>query len=118
MKQLLFVFTLCLLVACNKEKEEDKGKIFEMTIASKTVKGIEPTGNVELDYLVAKWDKYTEWKVFAPYNTIRGFDYTEGYEYLLLVKEITIRNPPMDHRGAVYSLIEMISKTEKESDIP
>ena len=114
MKHLLFVLILCLLAACNKEKE----KIFEMTIASKTVKRVEPTGGVELDYLLAKWGKYIEWTVFAPYSAIRGFEYIEGYEYLLLVKETHIKNPPMDHRGVEYSLIEIISITKTESDIP
>ena len=110
MKQLFLVLTICLLAACNKEKET----IFEMTIASKTVRGIEPTGNVERDYLLAKWRQYTEWTTFAP--QIQGFDYVEGYEYVLLVKEVHLENPPMDHYGAEYSLIELISMTEKESD--
>ena len=112
MKHLLFVLTLCLFAACNKEKEN----IFEMTIASKMVKEIEPTGNVKRDYLLAKWGKYADWTIFAP--RIFGFEYIEGYEYLLLVKETPIKNPPMDHYGADYSLIEVISMKETESDIP
>jgi len=112
MKHLLFVLTLCLFVACNKEK----AIIFEMTIASKTIKGIEPTGNAERDYFLVKWGEYTEWKTFG--SRIHGFDYQEGYEYLLLVKRTPIKNPPMDHSGVEFSLIEIISMTNTESNIP
>jgi len=112
MKNTLFVLTLCLLVACSKEKDN----IFVMVIASKMVKAVEPTGNVERDYFLAKWDRYVEWTLFD--SRIHGFEYKEGYEYLLLVREKPLKNPPMDHYGAYYYLIDILSITEIESDIP
>ena len=113
-KLLVFIilfFTIAFM-ACNKEKES----FLIMTIASRMVKGVEPTGNAERDYMLVKYEKSAEWEMFSP--RIYGFNYVEGYEYMLLVKKVTIKNPPMDHYGATYMLLEVISVIEKESDIP
>ncbi len=45
------------------------------------------------------------------YQPIEGFDYEEGYEYEIVVKEEKVENPPADGSSVKYSLVEVVSKT-------
>ena len=45
------------------------------------------------------------------YQTIDGFDYEEGYEYEIVVKEEKVENPPADGSSIKYTLVEVVSKT-------
>ncbi|MCE5227411.1 MAG: DUF4377 domain-containing protein [Porphyromonadaceae bacterium] len=45
-----------------------------------------------------------------------GFEYTEGYEYVLKVLVDPIENPPQDSSSARYTLLEIISKEKKDSE--
>lgn len=46
--------------------------------------------------------------------TIEGFEFEEGYECKLLVKESKYKNPPTDCRNQWYKLEKVISKTKVE----
>ncbi len=57
------------------------------------------------------------WKLFG--NEIESFDYVEGYEYEIVVKiDLITGEIPQDASIFKYSLIEIISKEQKESDVP
>lgn len=47
------------------------------------------------------------------YDPIEGFEYEQGYEYVIEVKIEHIENPPADGSSLKYSLIRVISKTKK-----
>ncbi len=48
-----------------------------------------------------------EWVFF--YDEIIGFNWEAGYEYELLVKATSVKNPPLDRSSMIYELIEIIS---------
>ncbi len=56
-----------------------------------------------------------DWTTF--YDQIEGFDYEEGYEYLLNVKIKTIKNPPADGSSLKYTLVEVFEKKKTEKPI-
>ncbi|MDR0660383.1 MAG: DUF4377 domain-containing protein [Prevotellaceae bacterium] len=50
------------------------------------------------------------------YSEIEGFDYEEGYEYELDIKEVEVKDPPADASSVRYVLANEISKTPKTSE--
>ncbi len=56
-----------------------------------------------------------EWTTF--YDQIEGFEYEEGYEYLLNVKIKIIKNPPADGSNLEYTLVEVFEKKKTEKQI-
>lgn len=46
--------------------------------------------------------------------TIEGFEFEEGYECKLIVKESSYKNPPTDFRNQWYELVKVVSKTKVE----
>ncbi len=56
-----------------------------------------------------------DWTNF--YGNIEGFDYEEGYEYLLNVKVEEIKNPPADAPSFKYILVEVFEKTKTVEQI-
>ena len=50
------------------------------------------------------------WEYFYFQNSIKGFDYQEGFIYTLEVLEEKVKNPPMDGSSINYTLIEVLSK--------
>ena len=46
--------------------------------------------------------------------TIEGFEFEEGYECKLVVKESKYKNPPTDFRNQWYKLEKVLSKTRVE----
>lgn len=45
------------------------------------------------------------------YGQIEGFEYEEGYEYKLVVREEKIENPPADAPDFKWTLVEVVSKS-------
>ena len=60
------------------------------------------------DKIVDNWTNF--------YGNIEGFDYEEGYEYLLNVKVEEIKNPPADAPSFKYILVEVFEKTKVGKD--
>nr|WP_129730126.1 DUF4377 domain-containing protein [Parabacteroides goldsteinii] len=103
---LVFVFTLS-LTGCSKDDITTE----QLTIASETRIGMaEGPRNC---YLV-KNENNKNWEFM--YNSINGFEYEAGYEYVIEVKIENIKNPPADASSVKYSLIKIISKTKKNSE--
>lgn len=70
------------------------------------------TGVGKMDCMLIKTDKGQEnWQFF--YNQIEGFDYEEGYEYELLIKETKIDNPPADASSIKYTLVKVVMKRKQ-----
>ncbi|MBQ7751168.1 MAG: DUF4377 domain-containing protein [Bacteroidales bacterium] len=78
------------------------------TVASKSF-----VSNTGKTVLLIKRDQSTVWRTFS--NPIEGFEYEEGYEYVILV---SVPDPRKESEGT-YSLIKQISKAKRESkEIP
>jgi heat shock protein HslJ len=50
-----------------------------------------------------------EYRLF--YSSIEGFEYEEGYEYQLVVREEPVANPPADAPNFTWTLVSVVSKT-------
>lgn len=64
------------------------------------------------------WVKYQgedQWQLF--YEQIEGFDFEEGYQYVLKVKRTQKKHVPTDASAYVYRLIKTISKEKVEAGI-
>ncbi len=46
-------------------------------------------------------------------DPIDGFDYQEGYKYIITVRVETVEDPPADASSEKYSLVEIISKVKE-----
>lgn len=64
--------------------------------------------------LLVKEHKNQKWTLH--YGGIEGFSHQEGYEYILSVKEIEIKEPMMDGLSAKTVLINIIRKEKKQSE--
>jgi hypothetical protein len=110
----LLSFALFILFnSCDKEKTA----IMNLTIASKRFPHEIPEGN-GLCFIV-KYEDAQEWSLF--WYPITGFDYREGYEYVINVTETQVELSPtmMDAMTKNYTLNYIISCVKKESeDIP
>jgi hypothetical protein len=95
---LLFV---CALISCKKERLEDKTLI----VADHKV---DCTGAGPQRCFLIREHESQQWEFF--YNAIEGFDYEEGFEYLIEVKVFKISNPPQDASDRRYVLKRIISK--------
>lgn len=117
MKTSLFYGLLCsllLFASCNTLDNNSNGdKAYEESwvIGSKTV-----INNDGLRNFWVKKNGNPVWERCS--STIENFDYEEGYEYLADIKVTTVTNPPQDGSSLKYSLLRIISKEPKESDVP
>ena len=93
-------------VACTSNKDTVK-----FTIASKTANC---TGEGQQKCMLVKKGNATDWEYF--YSPIEGFNYEEGYEYVLEVKESSVDNPPPGRSSIQYTLIKEVSKIKKTSE--
>lgn len=102
----LLVSVLLFMVACAPKQETVK-----FIIASKTA---DCTGEGKQKCMLVKKGDQTDWEFF--YSQIQGFNYEEGYEYVIEVKENKLENPPMGASAIEYVLVKEVSKTKKESE--
>lgn len=61
-----------------------------------------------LTKIVGQTNSQTGWEY--RYNGIEGFDYEPHYEYILLIKNTTVANPPADASSIHSKLIKIIEK--------
>lgn len=106
----LFVFTGC------GKNENKKDEIVTLTIASEKRMGYAGWTGSLAPYYLAKNMEDDKWSFFCIY--IEGFDYEEGYEYVV---EINVHEEPVDPTLAdqkliSYSLHKIISKEKKNSE--
>lgn len=110
---LIFVFFTLLfgVVSCNNDSDDDF-MVSEKTIIIdyKTQMIFDPVHNKERPYLRIKFtEDASEWTTIYG---ISGFNYEEGYIYILKVKEKVIRRPLEDQPQTNYEFLSLISKTK------
>ncbi len=114
MKKLYF-FGLMLLLSissCDSNKEElqallklNNGDHKLLYVANYRVDCV---GEGNFQCLQVKEQEDAAWQNF--YGPIKGFDYEEGYEYLIEVSVREIENPPADGSSLIYSLVKIWKK--------
>lgn len=105
---LLLLFTLSFFfTSCNSSAEKTE----KLVIASEQGDCV---GVVPMKCLLVKKEGVQNWEFF--YNSIEGFNYEPGYEYVLDVKVEKIENPPADGSSLKYILVKEVSKTQKTSE--
>lgn len=106
MKPFIYIFTLIVFAmsACTSSN------IVRYTIASQ--KG-DCIGEAPQRCMLVKEGTATDWQYF--YSHINGFDYTEGYEYVIDVKKAKVTNPAADASSIEYTMTKQISRTAKTS---
>ena len=67
-------------------------------------------GNPDAKCLLIKKEGAKEFEIF--YQDIEGFTFEEGYTQTILVNERHIANAMIKESGAIYSLVEVISKVK------
>lgn len=107
------LFLVFFFLGCNKN--DDSERVISMTIASEMKIGKLYWIGVEMNCYQVKEDDSSEWKLFDP-RLLVGFDYEEGYEYVIKVRKSRITNPAQDD-GPEYSyqFISIVSKEKKDS---
>ena len=115
---LLLVVLLLPLGSCEKEEEGYVGTYKIVVASEKRMANIHPSpfGYYYASCLMIKSkDIYYESEKWHPFNdkAISGFEYEEGYEYILLVKAY-VDKEVMDS-GTDYRLYKIFSKEKKNS---
>lgn len=107
MKKIAFLLSLSLLVfSCKTAKDTER-----IVIASE--KG-DCVGVAPMKCLYMKAEGENDWEFF--YDSIEGFNYEPGYEYVIEVKKEAISAPAADQSSLKYTLVKEISKTKKTSE--
>lgn len=99
----LFAF---LAIACCKTNNTEK-----FTIASELGDCI---GVAPMKCFFVKKEGKTDWEFM--YDSIEGFEYEPGYEYVVEVKKEVIENLPADRSAFKYTLVKIVSRKEKASE--
>jgi hypothetical protein len=113
-KKLLLVIFLSVLIpfyfftSCTDDELEPYSKV--LAIASEIVE--EDEGNA---YWV-KVDGSSTWQMM--HTPIANFDHEEGYEYTVEVSVKKIKDPGADQSSNQYTLVRIISKEKKDSEVP
>lgn len=106
---LVAISTMATSVSCQKTE----GELLMMTVASRTgMSAIILGGRQEI--LWVKYGEYPGWQAMG-INSIEGFEYVPGYEYVIMVMAIPVENPPADGDSIRYQYLSTVSKTIKES---
>lgn len=111
---LFIVFLIFLNISCsdNKHEEDSRELIFTVASVRNEKSNIEESPSYGYIFYIKRANS-TKWESF-PYE-ILNFNYEEGYEYIIRVKETQIKNPPQDAPSVQYSFIELINKEKKDS---
>lgn len=109
---LLGLVLLLFFCSCNSGKEDIRSLI---QISKKEHKllyvadsRVDCVGEGQFQCMLVKERPEDEWQYF--YGSILGFDYEEGYEYLIEVSVKKIDNPPADGSSKEISLVKVWSK--------
>ena len=65
---------------------------------------------------MGKTNESSTWEMM--YTQIANFNHERGYEYIVEVSARKIKNPGPDQSSHKYTLIKIISKEKKDSEVP
>lgn len=91
---------------------DKKGVDMKITVASETRTGFGVAP--QSCFLVKYSPEASSWQYM--YDTIEGFEYESGYEYVLLVNRLERKNVPQDASKYVYRLKKILNKQKKHSE--
>lgn len=118
----ILVLLLCAfgIMSCSKGSKDGRKitdrKEYNLTVASKMLPGVlfSCGSNYLTDVYAVKVGDSDKWSQFGP---ISGFDYTEGYEYEIKIRETSYLDYRMGEPAwTEYDLIKVISKEKKDSE--
>lgn len=107
-KHWILLFLISLTTGITSCKSSDVTRVIWVASETRNCRGI----GEQTCYLV-KESEEKDWQFF--YDEIQGFQYTEGFEYTLLVRIYEVEDPPMDASSQTYSLIRILDKEKKNS---
>ena len=114
MNKWILVIVVLLSVRCTSTKEVtmEKEGVVTMYIKSSqvTCEGVVPQKCMQV-----KEGENGDYELF--YDKIKGFDYVEGYEYVLSVKKKAVINPPADGSSISYTMVKMLKKSKMSRSI-
>ncbi len=105
---LLLGFISLLFIQCTVQTS-DSSSIKTIIVGPETKECV--AGVMKKQCLTVKEKAGDNWTMF--YDTISGFNYEPGYEYVLTVNVQKIENPPADASSNQYTLIKQISKVKR-----
>ncbi|WP_439130145.1 DUF4377 domain-containing protein [Polaribacter sp.] len=108
-KYLLFLCVTLCLTSCEDKNSNQAEKTLIVASQKADCVGVAP----QKCFLVKENDAQN-WTYF--YDSIINFEYEEGFEYELVVRESEIKNPPQDASSIKTTLVQIISKIEKTSE--
>ena len=103
----LIFMSLFIFISCNKD--DNCSEI--LVVASQRI----TTESEGCPYWIKKQGSNV-WEIM--YSTIQNFNYEEGYEYIIEVEATKTKSPGPDESGKQYTLLKIISKEKKNSDVP
>lgn len=106
---LVLLLSFCSLSCTDNNDEHDWSEEKVIEISSEIVPAYiwgEPN---EVDGMLIRIDGENQWKAY-PITFIDGFEFEQGYSYILKVKIIHVANPPQDGYDVQFKLMSIISK--------
>ena len=100
--------TLFLFHPCTYDEYESRDEV--LVIASKIVE------KKDANAYWVKRNGSSTWEMM--YTEIANFNHEEGYEYTVKVSIEKIKNPGVDQSSHKYTLVKIISKEKKNSEVP
>lgn len=99
-----------LFTACDNDDQE----IIRFSVASERIYVNEPVSSIPTLSLLVRYPGETRWRHFS--ETIEGFSYELGCEYIIDVEVIPVKDPPMDASAEKYRLKEIVSQVKIQSE--
>ena len=112
-KILIFLILLFSIFSCNNEKDFSISERV-MIVDSKVDTLFDQIHNRDRPYLRIKFDK--EETTWINIYGVSGFEYEDGYIYVLKVEQKIFKNPLPDQPKIIYSLVELKSKIKDLTD--
>lgn len=103
LKSIGFILILTLSISCRDNNDVGTQSIWLVADHKVDCIGVSP-----MRCMLVKRETDQDWVRF--YFGIEGFEYTEGYEYKIIVNEREIENPPADASSIRYVLVSILEK--------
>lgn len=114
-KYLFFIaLCLCVVTGATSCKDENTSEMKIMTVASRKIDCFSEGRQTEC--FVVKYEGSDVWQKLE--YPIHYFDWQAGYEYVVRVEVVYVKNPGIYEPVMKYLLQEVVSKEKKDSDMP